>query len=842
MKHLKLSLLILLGLFLLPEAQAQTDPSTTQTICFGSIKNYRVDWNGTDPLTGTPGSTYAWTLSAAVSGTASITAGQTTNYITVDWGLTSVGSYTDALSVIETNSNGCIGTVVKLTIIIIANPAVPTIITNAATCSSNGTASVSNYNVSNTYTFIPAGPTVGALGVISGLTASTSYTVSASSGSCTSAPSASFSIAPQLITPVVPTISTNAATCSANGTASVSNYSASNTYTFNPTGPTVGALGVISGLTAATGYTVTAGNGSCTSAASISFNIATQLTIPAVPTILTNAATCSSDGTASVSNYNVSNTYTFIPAGPTVGALGVISGLTAGTSYTVTAGNGSCTSAPSASFNIANQLTIPAVPTIVTNAATCSADGTASVSNYGVTLTYTFSPTGPTVGALGVISGLVAGTSYTITAGNGSCTSAPSISFNIATQLTIPAVPTIVTNAATCSANGTASVSNYNATQTYTFNPSGPTVGALGVISSLTAGTSYTVTAGNGSCTSAPSASFNIANQLTTPAVPTIVTNAATCSSDGTASVSNYNGLLIYTFNPSGPSVGALGAISGLTAGTSYTVTAGNVSCTSASSVSINISAQLPTPTITITTPAVCSADLLTWSVGVTVSAGTLTSTAGTVVNTSGNIWTISGIAAGTNITLTSTALGCPGTLSVTAPNCSCPAITAPIAADASYCIGSPIPTFTVTNGPAVGYTLNWYNVATGGSIIGSGTPFTPTTAGTYYAQFVENATSCTSQRTAVELTANALPNVTAGGTATICEGLNTVLTASNAVSYTWSPFATLSSQTGTPVTASPTSNQTYTVIGTDGNGCTNSATVTVTVTPTPTTSPIFHD
>jgi hypothetical protein len=250
-----------------------------------------------------------------------------------------------------------------------------------------------------------------------------------------------------------------------------------------------------------------------------------------------------------------------------------------------------------------------------------------------------------------------------------------------------------------------------------------------------------------------------------------------------------------------------------------------------------------PTPTITITTPAVCSTDLLTWSVGVTVSGGTVTSTVGNVLNTSGNIWTISGIPiATTNITITSTELGCLGTLSVTAPNCSCLPITAPIAANASYCSGTPISPLTVTNGPAAGFTLNWYDAATGGTLVGTGTPFTPLAAGTYYAQFVETATSCTSQRTAVIVSVNALPIVTASGTATICGGATATLNASNAVTYSWSPSATLSAATGTTVIASPTSTQTYTVTGTDANGCVNTADVTITVTPTPNTSPIFHD
>ena len=100
--------------------------------------------------------------------------------------------------------------------------------------------------------------------------------------------SASFTNAAQLITPAVPTLTTTAATCSVAGTSTVSNYSASITYTFNPTGPTVATGGVITGATAGTAYTITAGNGSCTSAASASFTNAMILAAPATPTGNTN--------------------------------------------------------------------------------------------------------------------------------------------------------------------------------------------------------------------------------------------------------------------------------------------------------------------------------------------------------------------------------------------------------------------------------------------------------------------------------------------------------------------------------------------------------------------------
>ena len=155
-----------------------------------------------------------------------------------------------------------------------------------------------------------------------------------------------------------------------------------------------------------------------------------MLITPAVPTITSVAPTCAADGTSTISNYDGTLTYTFTPAGPTVGAGGAISGMTVGTSYTVTAANADCTSAASASFSNLAQLSVPAVPTITSVAPTCAADGTSTISNYDGTLTYVFTPAGPTVGAGGVISGMTVGTSYTVIGDNGSCQSTASASFS----------------------------------------------------------------------------------------------------------------------------------------------------------------------------------------------------------------------------------------------------------------------------------------------------------------------------------------------------------------------------------------------------------------------------
>ncbi len=328
---------------------------------------------------------------------------------------------------------------------------------------------------------------------------------------------------------------------------------------------------------------------------------------PATPIVSVSTATCSTPGTATVSNFNGCS-YSISPAGPLVSPGGVISGLIPGTSYTITVSNpsdGGCISSPSTSFSI-EPLATPVVPIITTSVANCTSAGNATVSNYDPLQTYIFSPTGPVVGASGAISSMAAGTSYTLTASNGSCTSSASTAFSVSNQLPSPEVPLVSTTSSTCSANGTAIVSNYDPTITYTFNPSGPTINPTGNISGFMVGTSYTLSASNGSC-STTSASFVVPAQLITPSAPTISVSSESCTSDGTATISNYSGSLNYTFFPAGPSVGVSGQIGTLTYGTSYTVTASNGSCTSSASSSFSINQQLPTPSLSLFSQVICT-------------------------------------------------------------------------------------------------------------------------------------------------------------------------------------------------------------------------------------------
>ncbi|NBP74831.1 MAG: hypothetical protein EBU61_02200, partial [Crocinitomicaceae bacterium] len=89
--------------------------------------------------------------------------------------------------------------------------------------------------------------------------------------------------------------------------------------------------------------------------------------------------------------------------------------------------------------------------------------------------------------------------------------------------------------------DGTATISNFVAGNTYNFTPSGPALDiTTGVISNMTTGIPYTVTSNNGFCTSLDSAPFTIDIQLSTPVAPLVYTTAATCLSDGTATISNF--------------------------------------------------------------------------------------------------------------------------------------------------------------------------------------------------------------------------------------------------------------------------------------------------------------
>ena len=101
----------------------------------------------------------------------------------------------------------------------------------------------------------------------------------------------------------------------------------------------------------------------------------------------------------------------------------------------------------------------------------------------------------------------------------------------------------------------------------------------------------------------------------------------------------------------------------------------------------------------------------------------------------------------------------------------------------------------------------------------------TPTETTTYTVT-VTSAYGCSKSKS-ITITVNALPEITISGNTSICEGENSLFIAFGASSYRWSNGSRTDRITvGTQGT--------YTVTGTDGNGCVNSQSVTLDVHPIP--------
>ncbi len=134
----------------------------------------------------------------------------------------------------------------------------------------------------------------------------------------------------------------------------------------------------------------------------------------------------------------------------------------------------------------------------------------------------------------------------------------------------------------------------------------------------------------------------------------------------------------------------------------------------------------------------------------------------------------------------------------------------------------------TVTANPVGGtppYTYAW--TADGGSVSNTTQNiFAATGTHTYNCQVTDACgQQCNSGN--LQVTTNASPNVTATPSSGLycLPGMGVSLTASGALDYVWTPVTGLSATTGAVVSASPSSNTTYTVTGTDANGCFSTAT-----------------
>ncbi|MEP3370930.1 MAG: hypothetical protein ABJO28_16230 [Maribacter dokdonensis] len=198
-------------------------------------------------------------------------------------------------------------------------------------------------------------------------------------------------------------------------------------------------------------------------------------------------------------------------------------------------------------------------------------------------------------------------------------------------------------------------------------------------------------------------------------------------------------------------------------------------------------------PSISITESPSCNFGFFTattYSLEVTVSSGSVVSTAGNVSNTSGNIWSISDVPDQNDIIITvSDANGCINELPITAPNCFCPTVDAPVSnGDVSYCTGEPIPNISVS--VSSGETVDWYGSSNGGTaLLFDNSTFSPSESGTYYAEARNSTTNCVSgARTAVEVNEDSPSTAAIGPDQTIFTGGNAIFTSTltNADIFQW--------------------------------------------------------
>jgi gliding motility-associated-like protein len=163
-------------------------------------------------------------------------------------------------------------------------------------------------------------------------------------------------------------------------------------------------------------------------------------------------------------------------------------------------------------------------------------------------------------------------------------------------------------------------------------------------------------------------------------------------------------------------------------------------------------------------------------------------------------------------------AAGCVSTSAITITVLPLPTVTATTQPDpAIICAGDSVKLVATSTSP-----IAW----SGG--IANNTFFKPNVSNVYTVTATAS-NGCTSTST-VNVTVNPLPPVaiTAAPNTALCIGESVALSANGALTYVWNGSVV------DGVAFSPTSTATYTVTGTDGNGCTKSATKTIVVNPLP--------
>jgi modification target Cys-rich repeat protein len=604
--------------------------------------------------------------------------------------------------------------------------------------------------------------------------------------------------------------------CSGSNTTLTASGGAS-TYSWSPStglSATTGAS-VTASPTSTTTYTVTGTvPGGCTMTQTVVVNVNSLPTVSVSPS---SAVFCIGGSTSLTASG--ANTYTWSPStglNVTTGAT-VTANPTSTTTYTVSGTNTStgCVGTKTVVITVNPLPTIsisPSAPSICIGSST-------SLTASGAT-TYSWSPStglSATTGAT-VTANPTSTKTYTVTGTNSNgCVNTQTV---IVTVNPLPTL-TVTPSSATFCAGGSTSLTASGAT-TYTWSPStglNATTGAT-VSANPTSTKTYTVTGTNSNgCVNTQTVVVTVNTLPTISVSPSSATFCAGGSTSLTAS-----GATTYTWSPTTGLSATTGAT--VTANPSstktYTVTGTNSNgCVNTQTVIITVN-SLPTLTVTPSSATFCiggstsltasGASTYTWSpsTGLSVTTGATV----TANPTSTKTYTVTG----TN------ANGCINTQTVIVTVNPLPTISVSPSSP-SICIGS---STSLTASGATTYT--WLPSTGLSATTGATVTANPSSTKTYTVTGT-NSNGCVNTQTVV-LTVNSLPVVSVTALHdTICAGSLDSLKASGASTYTWSPSTDLSASTGSKVAAiGMDTTITYTVTGTNANGCTSSASQTILV------------
>lgn len=238
-----------------------------------------------------------------------------------------------------------------------------------------------------------------------------------------------------------------------------------------------------------------------------------------------------------------------------------------------------------------------------------------------------------------------------------------------------------------------------------------------------------------------------------------------------------------YSWNTTPVQTGA--TATGLAPG-SYTCTitdAGGCTSTYTGTVPLNNNATL---TATATPAAVCPGGQVTLTASVT--SGPLTNFTWTPGNLSGQSVTVTPSASGTYTVTGTNNIGCSATAQVSVTVYTQPA--APVVSNAAVCPGGTA-TLQVQN-PLPGYTYNWYDASTGGSLLNTGVSFAinnVTAPATYYVEAVSGNNCINTSRGISSVTLNSVPSAPQVSSMSVCANTSTTLSVTSpqpGYTYNW--------------------------------------------------------